>query len=84
MKTRKLLALALALLLALSVLPVAFAAALPTPQNVKIYADDGYIQLNWDKPSDMDMMPVKSGQVLYSTDQSNWQVAKSISKDESD
>ncbi len=78
--TTKLLALLLAFILLLCSAPLSFAAALPTPQNVKIYADDGYIQLNWDKPSDMDMMPVKSGQVLYSTDQSNWQVAKSISK----
>ena len=51
MKARKLLALALAVLMLLSCAPVfVFAADLPTVQNVQITTGEGMIGVKWDVP----------------------------------
>ncbi len=83
MKTRKLFALLLALLMLLSVAPVGVLAAnLPTVQNVRVSGGDESITVEWDPITDFNARKdLKAFHVLYSTDKVNWQQAGSSPRD---
>ncbi len=85
MKTRKLFALILAVLMLLSVAPVgALAANLPTAQNVRVSGGDETISVQWDPINDFNARKdLKSFHVLYSTDRTNWMLAGGSPRDSS-
>lgn len=80
MKTsQKLLAVLLALSLMLSVALPAFAADILAPKNVKAeIALNGTIVVTWDMPSDRERSAVASARVEYSTDQTTWKTAATV------
>ena len=83
MKTQKILALVLAVLMLLSCAPVfVFAANLPTPQNVQVSGGDDNIEVSWDAITDFNARrDLYYFNVLYSTDKTNWQLAAKPPRD---
>lgn len=82
MKTKRLFALALAVLLLLSCAPVfVFAADLPTVQNVQITTGEGMIGVKWDVPQFPANKDVLGYNILYSTDKTNWLLAGTVTRD---
>ena len=83
MKTRKLFALVLALLMLLSCTTLlAGAANLPTPQNVQVSGGNEKIEIKWDPIDDFNARKdLYYFRVLYSTDKTNWQLAGTSPRD---
>lgn len=82
MKSKKLFALLLAVLMLLTVAPVGvFAANLPIIQNVKITSGEGMIGVKWDVPQYPASKDVLGYNVLYSTDKVNWQLMGTVTRD---
>ncbi len=83
MKTNKTLALVLAVLMLLSVVPMfAVAANLPTPQNVQVSGGNEKIEITWDEVTDFNARrDLASFRVLYSTDKTNWLLAGTSPRD---
>ena len=81
MKTKKLLALVLAVLMLLSIAPTAvLAAGIPEitnfrMSNVENGVSDGAFEMQWTMLDDMSRMLISGGKVMYSTDQTNWKLA---------
>lgn len=80
MKTRKTLALLLALVMTISTAAFAFAAGTPAAKglycwNAEDGACDGEFDLMWTALDDMERMSVFGSRVMVSADQSNWLVA---------
>ena len=81
MKTNKVLAFILAVLMLLSAVPFAvYAEDVPAVTNLRINKDengvcDGAFELLWTMLDDMSRMKVSGAKVMYSTDQTNWKLA---------
>ena len=82
MKTRKLFALALAVLMLLSCAPVfVFETVLPTVQNVQITTGEGVIGVKWDVPQFPANKDILGYNILYSTNKTNWLLAGTVTGD---
>ena len=84
MKTKKLLALALALVMIVCACPLSLAAGTPAAKNLILWNEqngvcDEEFSLHWNALEDLERMYISGVQIMASTDNSNWFVAKTSS-----